>query len=76
MAELKSPKDSLSNIRIEYSTEATVNIGDFQNVRPGFKVSADVADGSSPTEAKKLLVGLVNDWLEAEVASIREELNS
>jgi hypothetical protein len=69
-------ENGLSNVRIEYSNEATVNTGNFQNVKPGFSVSADVADGVHPTEAKKRLVSLVDAWLEEEVAAIQADLAS
>lgn len=67
-------ENGLSNVRIEYRNDATVNTGNFQNVKPGFSVSADVADGVHPSEAKKRLVALVDAWLEEEVASIQAEL--
>jgi hypothetical protein len=69
-----SNENGLSRVRIEYRNDATVNIGDFQNIKPGFSVSADVADGVHPTEAKKRLVALVDGWLEEEVATIRADL--
>lgn len=64
----------MKNVRVEASTEATVNIGDFQNVRPGFKISADVEEGEKVFEVKNKLVETITAWLEAEVAAIKAEL--
>lgn len=63
----------LQNIRVEYSLEATVNMGNFQNQKPGYKVSADVPDDMTPTEAKDALKTIVEGWLEAEIKEIRGE---
>ena len=63
------------NIRVEYSIEATVNIGDFQNVRPGFTLSADVPEGASPTAVKNRLKQTADAWLDQRIAEIKEELN-
>lgn len=62
------------NIRVEYSVEATVNVGDFQNVRPGFTISADVPDGVSPTAVKNKLKQTADVWLEQRVEEIKAEL--
>lgn len=63
-----------TNIRVEYSVEATVNVGDFQNVRPGFKLSADVPEGTSPTAVKNKLKDTADVWLEQAVEKIKAEL--
>lgn len=63
------------NVRVEYSNEATINTGNFQNVRPGYKVSADVEEGTHPKEAREALRALVDAWLEEDVAEIQRELN-
>lgn len=64
-----------NNVRVEYSNEATVNTGNFQNVRPGYKVSADVEAGVHPDEARAALKALVDAWLEEDVVAIQKELN-
>ena len=67
-------KSQFKNVRVGYSVEATVNVGDFQNVKPGFTIFADVADGASPTEAKDFLVSVVDGWMESEVDKARNLL--
>lgn len=66
--------NGLSNLRVEYSLEATVKVADFEFVKPGYKVSADVEDGVHPSEAKRRLKALVEGWLEEEIDSVKEEL--
>lgn len=63
----------MKNVRVEYSVEATVNTGDFQNVKPGFKVSATLEDNEKPHEVKAKLVKAVDQWLEVEVNRIRND---
>lgn len=63
----------LQNIRVEYSLEATINMGNFENQKPGYRVSADVPEGMTPAEAKDALKSVVEGWLEAEIKEIRGE---
>lgn len=65
-----------TNVRVEYTNEATVNTGNFQNVKPGYKIAADVEEGVHPNEARAALKALVDTWLEEDVNQIQEELNS
>jgi hypothetical protein len=64
----------MKNVRVEASIDATVNIGDFQNVKPGFKISADVEEEEKVFEVKDKLVNTISSWLETEVQKIRDEL--
>lgn len=64
-----------TNVRVEYSMEATINTGNFENVRPGYKVSADVPDGVHPNDVREKLKALVDGWLEADFEQIKAELN-
>ena len=66
----------LKNIRVEYSCEATVNTGNFTNVRPGYRISADVPEGTSASEVYEYLETRLDARLERKVDSINEELNS
>lgn len=65
----------LTNVRVEYIIDSTVNIGNFQNVKPGYRVSADVPEGMHPSEARAKLKALVDPWLEDDIAQIRKEMN-
>ena len=64
----------LENVRVEYSNKMTVNIGNFQNLQPGFTISADVPEGENPIEAAHKLRQTVDSLLEAEVKRIVSEL--
>lgn len=64
-----------NNVRVEYSNEATINIGNFQNVRPGYKISADVENGIHPKEARAALKALADAWLEEDIEQIQKEAN-
>lgn len=48
------------NVRVEYHVEATVNLGDFQNIKPGYVISADVPDGVHPQVVIDELKGVVD----------------
>lgn len=52
------------NVRVTYRCGATVNLGDFNNVKPEFEISADVPDGTNPKEVKDRLVAVADAWLE------------
>ncbi len=66
---------NLENVRVEYSCEVTVNIGNFQNQKPGYRVSADVPAGTHPDIARAKIKALVDGWVESDVQDIQEELN-
>lgn len=65
--------NGLSNVRVVYRNEVTVNLGNFENAKPSYELSADVNDGVHPDEAVKRLEALVDSWLENKVAEIVEE---
>lgn len=62
-----------TNVRVEYACEATVNVGNFENIKPGYKVSADVPEGTSPHDIRAKLKATVNAWLEEDVIEIKSE---
>ena len=63
-----------TNVRVEYVVEATINIGNFQNVKPGYRVSADVPDDQHPGEVRAKLKALVDPWLEEDIEQYQREL--
>lgn len=65
-----------TNVRVEYSLECTINLGNFENLRPGYKVSADVPDGVNPNEVRSKLKALVDSWAEQDVEEIRRGTGS
>lgn len=61
------------NLRVEYTIDATINTGNFQNVKPGYRVSADVPEGVHPSVVRAELKALVDPWLEADIAEHAED---
>jgi hypothetical protein len=64
----------MKNIRVGHSMEATVNTGDFSNVKPGYSISAEVEEGESPSEVKKRLHTVVEKWMNEELSEIQRDL--
>lgn len=62
-----------TNVRVEYSVDATINLGNFQNVKPGYKVSADVPDDQHPADVRTKLKALADKWLEEDIDQYRSE---
>jgi phosphopantetheine adenylyltransferase len=66
----------MKNLRVEYHNEVTINLGNFENQKPGFGLSADVEEGEDPKVVARALKEKVDFWLEKTIDSIRNELNS
>jgi hypothetical protein len=64
------------NVRVEHHVEATINLGNFQNVKPGYSLSADVPDGLHPSEVAKKLRGLAENWLLEDIENYRKEMEA
>jgi hypothetical protein len=67
----------LENVRIEYKNEYTINMGNFENQKPGFCVSATVkgvATRDELEEAKRKLKILVDTWLTEDVVEVKAGL--
>lgn len=71
----KKNSEIFSNIRVEYENSVTVNTGNFQNIKPLYRISADVIEGVSPTEAKDRLRNIVDTWLDQHVTDIQREID-
>lgn len=63
----------MHNVRVEYGVDATVNLGDFENVKPGLRVSADVAEGEDTKAVVRELRELVDSFIEHVVAEAKAE---
>ena len=63
----------MKNVRVEYGAEATVNLGDFENVKPGLRMSADVPDGTDPKVVIREIRDLVDSFIEHVVAEAKRE---
>lgn len=54
----------LTDVVVTVHIGATVNLGDFNNYKPEFTISAKVPDGESPSAAKDRLERTVRAWLD------------
>lgn len=61
----------MNNIRITYNVDATVNLGNFENVKPHYGMSAVLEQGEDPTAAFEKIKTFVDALLEAEIGSIK-----
>lgn len=61
------------NVTIEYAKEVTINLGNFQNVKPSYKVSVELYDNINPHDAKEKIKKIVDSWLEQEIEEIQRE---
>lgn len=58
----------MENARVEYRVDATVNLGNFENVKPGITLSADVPEGANPKD-------VINELAELGDAFITHQVN-
>lgn len=63
----------MKNINVEYHQEVTINLGDFQNIKPFYSMSAELEDGESPSEAFRKIRSLVEKMMEEEVSQIQAD---
>lgn len=69
----------LTDVVVEYHNEVTINVGNFENVKPGYRVSGTLAGKATKADledARAKLQAVVDGWLEADVEKIREELKN
>lgn len=66
----------MKDVRIEYSIEATINTGNFENVKPGYKASATLDEGEDRNAAAAKLTKYVESLLERKVDEIQADLAS
>lgn len=62
-----------TNVRVQYHIDATINLGNFENVKPGYVISADVPDGTSPSAVRAKLKATADAWLEQDIEAFRAE---
>lgn len=60
----------MKNIRVGHGVEFTRNIGNFENVKPNFNISADVEEGETAEEVYQKLVDKVDGWADAYLETI------
>lgn len=63
----------MKNVRATYGAEATVNLGNFENVRPGLTLSADVEEGEDFKDVVRELREVVDSFIEFVVAETKAE---
>lgn len=61
----------MKNIVVKYEVDATVNLGNFENVKPHYGMSAELEDGENPKEAFDKLKTFVDGLLQEEIGSIK-----
>ena len=61
---------------VEYSLETTINTGNFENLKPGFRLVAEVQEGESVKDAAQELAKKVEFLLETQVSKYQEELKA
>lgn len=63
----------MKNIRVEYSAEATFNLGNFENVKPHYGMSADVdpENGETPDVVFEKIKNFVDGLIETDAAEIK-----
>lgn len=61
----------MKDIVVEYHNEVTVNLGNFENQKPGYSLSATLEPGENPNDVRAKLRKTVDGWLEQEIDEIR-----
>lgn len=62
----------IMEITVEYAVEATVNVGNFENIKPGYRLSAKTGNGMDAKDVRNELKALADGWLEEDVDEIRK----
>ena len=58
------------HMKIAYSISATINIGDFQNVKPEYSVEMETSRETVEAD-RALLKSKVNQWLDEDIQEIK-----
>lgn len=61
----------MKDIQVTYNVDATVNLGNFENVKPHFGMTVTLEDGEKPDEVFNKIKTFVDGLLEDEVGSIK-----
>lgn len=56
------------DLEITVTNGVTVNIGDFQNIRPEYTLKATLEDGVNPSEIRAKFKKVIEAWLEDDIA--------
>lgn len=59
---------------VTYSLDATINIGDFENVKPSYSVTVEIEDGDDPDKVRAFAKNKVTAWMNSEYDEIQVEL--
>jgi hypothetical protein len=57
----------MKDIVVEYRNEVTINIGNFENVKPGYTVRASVSEGEDVNSVRAKIKARVDGWLEEDI---------
>jgi hypothetical protein len=59
---------------VRYDLESTINLGDFENVKPGYGITLEIEDGDDPDKVRAFAKRKVTEWMNAEYDEIQVEL--
>lgn len=65
----------LKDIRVGYKNEYTINMGNFENQKPGYEISALVEGGVSKAELEEVrnkLKSLLDAWLVQDIQEVKD----
>ncbi len=68
-----SDEQDLYDVEVEVSLSVTINTGNFENIKPEYRVKAKVRDGVHPDEAKTRLEARVDAWMEDYLTRLKAE---
>ena len=67
--------NGMKNLTVAYSNEATVNIGNYQNVKHGYTLGAELEEGANPNDARAKLKATADRWLDEDIQQTQKEMN-
>lgn len=59
--------NNFSNVEVTVTKSVTINIGDFQNIKPEYSLSVTLDEGANPNEVRAKLLATIDSWLEADI---------
>lgn len=66
---------TLKDVVVEYHNEVTINLGNFQNAKPGYRLSGTLEGGATKADiddARAKFKSVVESWLEEDVKEYKE----
>jgi hypothetical protein len=60
------------DVRVEYSLEALIATAPFENLRPGYKIAANVRPGEHPNKTRERLKETLVAWILEDIDEARK----